>query len=827
MIFKLFKWLCILFSIAAVLAMVAGGVYYYHISQDLPAITSLRDYQPPVITTVHADNGQKIAEFYKYRRIVLPLTKIPEQLVNAFVDAEDARFFQHTGIDIISVFRAFIKNMTAGEIVQGGSTITQQVAKSFFLSSERTYVRKIKEAILSYRIEKRFSKQDILFLYLNQIYLGHGAYGVEAAAENYFGKTAAELTLAECALLAGLPQAPSRYSPFRFPTRAKNRQIYVLNQMVERGHITADQARTARDMNLDIKPVKSWFQEMTPWYSEYVRQYIMDRYGKEALYYQGLEIHTAVNVDMQEAARQKIEQGLRDLDKRQGYRGPLDHLDLADIEPFLAKQAAAVDQDNSTEPADLIGSIVKGVVVDVNDKDETVLVRFAGGRGHIPFSDMTWARKPDPEVAWWRPYARIKKPSQALAIGDVILVKINELQPVVETEAVRETPLEEQALEEETFAVPTDEKTADETLATAENRVRDYDVSLEQTPAAESALICMETGTGLVKAMVGGRDFFQSQFNRAIQARRQPGSAFKPVIYAAALDKGYTPASMIVDSAIVFEDKEHDFTWKPRNYEERFFGPTLFRKALIKSHNIPTIKILRDIGIDYVIAYAEKLGITSPLSRNLSIALGSSGMSPLELIVAYSVFANLGERISPVFITEVLDRDGRVLEKNTAERVRVIDKDTAFIMTHLLQGVVEQGTGRKVRALNRPAAGKTGTTDNLNDAWFVGYTPDYVTAVWVGFDEEQSLGASETGASAASPIWLAFMQSILADKPVQSFSVPEGVVFSKIDAETGLLPIAESKETFFECFKEGTVPTEHTPKPGTVIKDEQFFKKGM
>ncbi len=824
MFLKFVKWSGLLLAILIVLAMIAAGTFYYQISKDLPEISSLRDYHPPVITTVFSDNGEKIAEFYKYRRIVLPLPEIPEQLIYAFVDAEDARFFQHTGIDIISVVRAFVKNMTAGEIVQGGSTITQQVAKSFFLSSERTYTRKIREAILSYRIERRFSKEDILFLYLNQIYLGHGAYGVQAAAQNYFGKTVDRLNLAECALMAGLPQAPSRYSPFRFPARARKRQLYVLDQMVDRGHVTQWEAEAARNTQLDIKPVKSWFRETTPWYSEYARQYVMERYGQDMLYNQGLKIYTAVNVEKQEIAREKIDEGLRALDKRQGYRGPLEHLNIQEIEPYLARLTALDDQEISSGPETVTDSIVKGVVVDVNDAEETVLVRFAGGRGRIPLSDMTWARKPNPEVAWYRPYARITKPSQALAVGNVILVKINGILPPPEDVIA---PIEAEALSGEPGeAEPNDQEPA-QTAPFVEESVIEYDISLEQTPDVESALVCMEVKTGLVQAMVGGRDYSKSQFNRAIQARRQPGSAFKPIIYAAALDKGYTPASMIVDSAIVFEDKAHDFTWKPHNYEERFFGPTLFRKALIKSHNIPTIKILRDIGVDYVISYAEKLGITSPLSRNLSIALGSSGMSPIELITAYSVFANLGERVTPVFITKIVDREGQILEQNTPDPVPVIEKDTAFIMTHLLQGVVEQGTGRRVRALKRPVAGKTGTTDNLNDAWFVGYTPDYVTAVWVGFDKEKTLGASETGASAASPIWLAFMQGILENKPVQSFSVPEGVVFSKIDAETGLLPIAESRETFFECFKEGTVPTEHTPKPGAVIKDEQFFKKGM
>ncbi|MBW1866851.1 MAG: penicillin-binding protein, partial [Deltaproteobacteria bacterium] len=336
-----------------------------------------------------------------------------------------------------------------------------------------------------------------------------------------------------------------------------------------------------------------------------------------------------------------------------------------------------------------------------------------------------------------------------------------------------------------------------------------------------------EAETGKVKAMVGGLDFRQSQFNRAIQSRRQPGSAFKPVIYAAALDKGYTPATMLIDSPIVYEDKERDFTWKPKNYKKKFYGPTLLRKALVKSRNVVTIKILKDIGIDYAIDYARKLGITSDISRDLSMALGSPGLSLLELSRAYSVFANQGYLVDSVFITKIIDRDGNVLEEAHPVKEKVIDKSTAYIMTNLLEGVVKQGTGHRIRALKRPAAGKTGTTNNLFDAWFVGYTPRYITGTWVGFDTEKPLGKSETGSRAASPIWLGFMKKILADKPVRVFQVPEEVIFSKIDAETGLLPISESKKTIFECFKEGTAPTEYTKKPGEVTEAEEFFKLDM
>jgi penicillin-binding protein 1A len=356
-----------------------------------------------------------------------------------------------------------------------------------------------------------------------------------------------------------------------------------------------------------------------------------------------------------------------------------------------------------------------------------------------------------------------------------------------------------------------------------------WGVALEQTPKAESALLCIEAQTGYVKAMIGGRTYKNSQFNRAIQSRRQPGSAFKPIVYAAALDKGFTPATVLIDSPIVFQDDEMDFTWKPKNYKKKFYGPTLFRNALARSRNVVTIKILKDVGIDYAIDYARKLGISSNINRDLSIALGSSGISLLETLKAYSVFANLGKKVEPVFIIKIVDRDGNVLEDNTINDTpeQIIEPSTAYVMTTLLQDVVTYGTGQRVKALKRPVAGKTGTTNNLFDAWFVGYTPGYITGTWVGFDEGGSLGKAETGSRAASPIWLGFMRKILKDKPVKVFEVPEGVVFSKIDAESGLLPIPESKKTVFVCFKEGTVPTEYTPKPGSVADSESFYKTEM
>jgi penicillin-binding protein 1A len=764
--------------------LVAGGLaaagIYYTISRDLPTISTLRTYYPPIITSVFASDGRLIAEFYKEKRIVVPLSQIPETLVAAFVAAEDSRFYKHQGIDLLSIVRAFFKNIEAGAIVQGGSTITQQVTKSFLLTPERSYTRKLKEAILAYRIEKAFNKEEILYLYLNQIYLGHGAYGVEAAAQNYFGKSVSELNLAECALLAGLPQAPSRYSPFKYPERAKQRQIYVLNRMTEEGFITPDEAAEAIKVEMDIKPRRNLYIEEVPFYTEFVRQYIENKYGNEALYTQGLQVWTSVDIDMQKIAREEIEKGLRELDKRQGYRGALEHLNREQIEGFVKNLQQETSQE---EPGP--GQTVTGVVVKIDDNEKAVSVRTGHGQGIIDIAGMHWARKPDPEVAYHD--NMIRRPSEALRVGDVILVG----------------------------------------LQSRPEGSEDWKLTLEQVPVAQAALMCIEAGSGNVRGMVGGRDFRESQFNRAIQSRRQPGSAFKPIVYAAALDKGYTPATTIIDSPIIFKDEEQDFKWKPKNYGEKFYGPTLFRQALSKSRNVVTIKILQDIGVDYVIDYARRLGISSTLNRDLSLALGSSGVSLFELVNAYSIFNNGGYQVEPCFVTRVLDRHGNTLEEFVPGKVKVIEESTAFIMTHLLEGVVQNGTGWRAKSLNRPVAGKTGTTNDLYDAWFMGYTPEYTAGVWVGLDEEASLGKLETGSKAASPIWVGFMQRVMEGKPVRVFQVPEGVVFTQIDSETGLLPIPESKETTFECFKEGTEPTEYSPKPGAVTEPEQFFKMDM
>jgi penicillin-binding protein 1A len=774
-------------SILLVAGMLAATGFYHYINEELPRISTLSDYRPPIISSVYADDGRKIGEFAAERRIVIPLGEMPENLINAFVAAEDSRFWKHPGIDVVGILRAFFKNLEAGTIVQGGSTITQQVTKSFFLTPEKKYIRKIKEAILAYRIDKTFSKADVLFLYLNQIYLGHGAYGVEAAAENYFGKRARQLTLAECAVLAGLPQAPSRYSPYSYPERARQRQVYVLNRMSEDGYINATQMAEALAAPLVIAERRDWAAGETPFYLEHVRRVLESKYGVDALYRDGLQIHTAVNLEMQQAAAAAVDLGLRELDKRQGYRGPLQRLKPSEGEPLLRE----LERGLSARPL-APGVLSRALVTAVDPARGTVQVALGAQRGVIPPEGWRWARRLHPDAA----KAMGRRASEILAAGDVVWVRIEK------------APAQEQP----------------------------WPVTLEQTPVVQGALLCLEAGSGRVKAMIGGRDFAETQFNRAIQSRRQPGSAFKPLIFAAALDRGptpatgargYTPATIIIDAPIAFQGSEADSFWKPKNYKNEFYGPTPMREALAQSRNIVTIKILSDIGVDYAIDYARRLGIASNLHHDLSIALGSSGVSLLELVGAYAVFANAGERVEPVFITRILDRDGKVLEEAQPERQQAIAPSTAYLMTSMLESVVKEGTGRRVAALGRPAAGKTGTTNELNDAWFVGYTPRLVAGAWVGFDEESPLGREETGASAASPIWLAFMQKTLENAPVELFPVPDGVVFTRIDTETGLLPTADARKTLFECFKEGTAPTESSATTGMTVDAETFFKSSM
>jgi len=772
---KVLKFLIFGFAALCLFFIAIGAVLYYFWSSNLPYIGSLREYNPPIITEIYGDDGQVIGRFWDEKRIVVSLDRIPRQLINAFIAAEDARFFKHEGVDFHSIFRAFIKNLVAGQIEQGGSTITQQVTRSLLLKSqERTYKRKAREAILSLQIEKSFSKEQILFLYLNQIYMGHGTYGVEAAALTYFDKKATGLNLAESALLAGLPQAPSRYSPIQNLDKAKARQKYVLERMREEGFISKAEEIEAFNAPIIITGKGESSFEKSSCFTEYVRRYLEKQYGRDLLYRGGLRVYTTVNLDMQRWADEALDEGLHELDKREGYRGPVRSLAPEEMEKFVRDSG---DELRANPPE--IGSTVQGVVDVVDDMNSRAIIKIGKESGILLLSDMKWARKPDPDLAYYE--ASVRKPGDVLKRGDVILCKIKEK-----------------------MASP-----------------YSWQLSLEQEPLAEGSVFVIETGTGQVKAMIGGRDFNISQFNRAIQARRQPGSSFKPIIYSAALDSGMTPSTVILDTPYISTMNPDEEVWRPKNYKENFLGPTLFRTALIQSLNVITVKILKSVGVENVINYARRMGIESDLAPDLSLALGSSGLSLKEITTAYSVFANGGLLVEPFFIEKIEDRRGMILEENQTSYRDVIPIDTAYVMTDLLKGVVTEGTGWRIKALNRPAAGKTGTTNDLRDAWFIGYTHGLVTGVWVGYDDRRSMSKGETGSRAASPIWLNFMSKALEGRPVEDFIAPESVVFSKIDTRKGLLASPYSEKTVFQAFKKGTEPKEYTPRPG-IARSGQF-----
>ena len=770
------------------------GAYFY-VSSTLPRVETLDDYRPPLITRIYSDDGTIIAEYSKERRILVATEQIPRQLIQAFVAAEDSSFFAHQGIDFQSILRAAMKNIQAGGIAQGGSTITQQVAKQLLLTPERSFSRKFKEAILAWRMEQQLTKEEILYLYLNQIYLGHRAYGVEAAAENYFDKSVEQLTLAECAILAGLPQAPSRYSPYRHYQRAMDRQRYVLGRMVKEGYISQAEAEQAAAEQVAIKPRLNTHLEETAYFNEQVRRYLEERFGSEMLYSGGLQVYTSINLKMQQAAREAVRENLRNHDKRRGYRGPEQILNREQRPAFLAEQ-----QQELAAEAPQAGDFLQALVVGGNQQEIRCLV---GERdGSIPLDETRWAA-PLSVVAEGQEASGNATPGQAtrLPIGSVIRVNIKQIA-------------------------------ADGSL-----RLR-----LEQEPLAQGALIAMSPEDGQIKAMIGGYDFADSQFNRAVQAMRLPGSAIKPIIYAAALDKGYSPASVILDTPLIYEEKNDDgklSAWKPKNYEEKFYGPTTFRNALAHSRNVVTIKILEDIGVGYVANYARKLGIETPLTRDLTMALGSTAVTPLEMLTAYSVFASGGILAPPTYMTRILDRDGRILESidpidfpdgmAADQRLirrpprRVISPETAYLITNVMESVVREGTGWRAKAIGRPSAGKTGTTNDLKDAWYIGYIPQLAAVSWTGYDQERPLGKSETGSRAAAPAWVDFMSAAARQYPVENFAVPDSIEFHPIDSKSGLLMAADSDQVYFEAFAPGTAPLryasdERQPKAGDFFR---------
>jgi penicillin-binding protein 1A len=744
------------------LAAAGTGAYllYQHFTEAMPDISLLKSYQPSLITTVYADDETPVAQFFVERRVLIPLEKIPAMLKQATLAVEDARFYAHEGIDFVGIGRAAWSNVQAGEVVEGASTITQQVAKMLFLTHRKTFERKVREIILAMRMEHFLSKDEILEIYLNQTYYGHGAYGVEAASNVYFGKNVGDLTLDEATLIAGLPKAPTAYSPYNAPDRALRRRAHVLRRMVETGYIASEEEMRAQAAALRLRPRQETAVK-APFFIEHVRRYLEEQYGSTLLYRGGLKVYTTLDLSLQEAAEAALRRGLIRNDQRRGYRGPLGHLSVSRGDQIDWERIRQIPWPEEQSPLTALTRRVKAVVVAVDDR--RVQVRWEGGEGIIPLEAMAWAYPPNPDIDSER--RRLRRPGDALKVGDVILGDITE---------------------------PGGQ--GKKTL-----------LALAQEPIMQGALVALEPHSGYLRALVGGYDFSRSQFNRATQAIRQPGSAFKPIIYATAIQKGFSPARVMIDAPIVHEQSDGKI-WKPSNYDGNFWGPITLAEALAHSRNIIAIKLLEAVGVKNVVEYAKRLGIRSPMTPTLALGLGASGLTPLELTTAYNVFASQGVRHDPVAIRWVEDAEGQVLEKHAALGERVMSEQQAFVMTSMLQGVVQRGTATRAKVLSRPVAGKTGTTNDFIDAWFVGYSPSLVAGVWVGIDDREPLGNKETGGRAALPIWIEFMQQALERMPLQDFITPPHIRLVRVHPRTGASSDPGSGSTIQIALGEETTP---------------------
>ncbi len=818
--------------------LITGGVFLFiglvtatggflWLNAHVPPITALTHYQPNVPLRIHARDGRIIGEFGSETRYPLAPEAIPHPLKTAFLAAEDASFFDHPGIDIPSIIRALIVDIQAGAPVQGASTITQQVARTFLLSQERTIIRKLREMILAFRIERRLTKPEILHLYLNQIYLGNGAYGVEAAAQIYYDKSVRELTLAEMAMIAGLPKAPTRFNPTMNPERARSRRGYVLRRLVEIGAIASERAKKAQETPIHAG-THTIVDAPMPLVAEEVRRRIVERYGEEQAYTAGLRVFTSIDPESQANARRALQEGLLDYTYRHGYRGPAAHIDL---EPIRRKTQSRPQGTSFQEvlrkrlaTLEAFGPLRVGVVLrlttpkegktrhtDSSPKSARVLL----ANGHLvdlPWQGMRWARPyrspnrrgPQPETA-----------SDILAPGDVIRLEKRPGRPW----------------------------------------------HLSQPPRVQGAMVAMAPQSGRIRAMIGSFDVRLSEYNRATQARRQPGSAFKPFIYAAALNKGRTPATLINDAPIVFENAALGTRWRPQNYSRTFHGPTRLRTGLEHSRNLVTIRLLRQIGVNYAVDFASRFGFNPEhLPHNLALSLGAASLTPIQMVRGYAVFANGGLRVDPVLIERVEDRNGHPLKRRTVrsrciqchrasnpsipeaetlktqpeERFhaqirpeRVLTPQIRYQMVSLLQGVVQRGTGRRAKHLDYPVAGKTGTSNDQRNAWFLGFTRDLVAGVFVGFDKPRTLGHRETGSRAAAPLWVDFMERALQNDPSRPFQRPKGLVSVRIDSKTGKLAAPWSEDTQFELFRKGNAPDEVTPPSTSAGKKAKGMERGM
>ncbi len=775
---RLLRFLGFLFS-AGVIVFVATsaglGLYLWQISKDLPNYEVLAKYEPPVMTRIHAADGRLIAEFARERRIFVPLNTVPKRVINAFLSAEDKNFFRHGGLDFQGIARALINHFVFGRRLTGASTITQQVAKNFLLSSERTLTRKAKEAILAMRIERAFSKERILELYLNEIYLGLSSYGVAAAALNYYGKKLDELTNAEAAYLAALPKAPNNYHPFRRTKAAIERRNWVLLQMFKNGFITRKEYEEAKASPLNVNPRPFGARIFAAeFFAEEVRRELLKRYGEEKLYGGGLSVRTTLDPKLQRLAKKALVDGLVRYDRRHGWRGPVTSIDISsDWGEALAEVPM---------PSDILPWRL-AVVLEVSRREALVGLR----PGRVKNGQLEKARKTVVlsynAIKWARP--RGGNVANLLKPGDVV------------------------------YVAPDDKKKGA--------------WALMQKPEVDGAIVVMDPHTGRVRALVGGFSFAESQFDRATQARRQPGSAFKPFVYATALDNGYTPSTVVLDAPITIDQGPGQEPWRPENYGGKFAGPSTLRTGIERSRNLMTVRLARDLGMPHISEYARRFGIYDNLLPVLSMSLGAGETTLLRLTTAYAMLANGGKQVRATLIDRIQDRWGRTIWRHEIGRCidcnqpewegqdepeikdlrkQIIDPHTAYQITSMLEGVVQRGTGRRVKAVGKPLAGKTGTTNDEKDAWFIGFSPDLVAGVFVGFDTPKPMGKGETGGRVASPIFRDFMKMALAGKPAVPFRVPPGIKFVRINRKTGLRARPGDPDAILEAFKPNNEPQE-------------------
>ena len=778
----------------------AAAGLLWHFSKDLPDYSQLQDYEPPVMTRVHAGDGSLVAEYANQRRLYIPIQAVPKMVISAFLSAEDKNFYEHNGLDFGGIIRAgvlYVQTYGSGRRPQGASTITQQVAKNFLLTNEISLQRKIKEALLSLKIERAYSKEKILELYLNEIYLGLGAYGVAAASLLYFDKSVHELSIAEAAYLAALPKAPNNYNPFRQRDRALERRNWVLDQMVGTGAIKAADGEKAKKEPLSVttRPTGAHIFA-AEYFAEEVRRWIYEKYGEKTLYEGGLSVRTTLDPKLQVMARKAMTDGLVKFDESQGYRGAVAKIAVAgDWGPKLAE----IKQLNDIAPWRL------AVVLETTDQSARIGLypaRDPGGAltkerqtGIVPLEGVKWAKPTEGPIKGKVP----AKVGQLLEVGDVVYVD----------------PLNKEA-----------------------NTWR-----LRQAPEISGAMVVMDPATGRVLAMVGGFSYDQSQFNRATQAMRQPGSSFKPFVYATALDNGYTPSTLVMDAPIEIDQGPGQPPWRPENYSAgKYAGPSTLRYGIEQSRNTMTVRLAQDVGMPLIVEYARRFGVYDNLPSYLSFSLGAGETTVLRMVTAYSMFDNGGKRIIPTFIDRIQDRYGRNVYKHDQRECRtcmadkwkdqtepslvdrreqVIDPMTAYQITSIMEGVVQRGTGTAVRAVGKPIAGKTGTTNDEKDVWFIGYSPDIAVGVYLGYDKPKHIGNRATGGGLAAPIVAEFLKVALADKPAVPFRVPSGIKLIRVEAKTGMRAGPGDGKVILEAFKPGTAPPDAYSVIGSTDQPQQ------